>query len=80
MCSSDLVPFIHQPWLRSALERQFHPTDYPEPIVDLQQSYQFAKETLWQLKSADRVRDERERILDRHVERRGYSAINASRA
>ncbi len=74
------VPFIHQPWLRSALERQFHPTDYPEPIVDLQQSYQFAKETLWQLKSADRVRDERERILDRHVERRGYSAINASRA
>ena len=72
------LPFIHQPWLRSPLERQFHPIDYPDPIVDLKQSYQFAKETLWRLKSVDQIRNERERILDRHVERRAYSATNAS--
>ncbi|MEK9920390.1 MAG: FAD-binding domain-containing protein, partial [Luminiphilus sp.] len=72
------LPFIHQPWLRSPLERQFHPVDYPDPIVDLKQSYQFAKETLWRLKSVDQIRNERERILDRHVERRAYSATNAS--
>ena len=74
------LPFIHQPWLRSALERQFHPVDYPDPIVDLKASYQFAKETLWRLKSVDQICDERERILERHVERRGTSSINASRA
>ena len=27
-----------------------HPIDYPDPIVDLKHSYQFAKETLWKLK------------------------------
>lgn len=72
------LPFVHQPWLRSPLERQFHPIDYPDPIVDLKQSYQFAKETLWRLKSVDQIRNERERILDRHVERRAYSVTNAS--
>jgi len=73
------LPFIHQPWLRSALERQLHPIDYPEPIVDLKSSYQFAKETLWRLKSEDEVCIERERILNQHVERRGSTSINASR-
>jgi deoxyribodipyrimidine photo-lyase len=73
------LPFIHQPWLRSALERQFHPVNYPDPIVDLKASYQFAKETLWRLKSVGQICDERERILERHVERRGTSSINASR-
>ena len=73
------LPFIHQPWLRSALERQLHPIDYPEPIMDLKSSYQFAKGTLWRLKSVDEICFERERILNQHVERRGSTSINASR-
>ncbi len=64
------TPLIHQPWLRSPLERQMHPVDYPAPIVDLKHSYQFAKETLWKLKTTKGIRQERERILDQHVERR----------
>ncbi len=64
------TPLIHQPWLRSPLERQMHPVDYPDPIVDLKHSYQFAKETLWKLKTVEGIRRERERILDQHVERR----------
>jgi len=64
------TPLIHQPWLRSPLERQMHPIDYPDPIVDLKDSYQFAKETLWKLKTVEGIRRERERILDQHVERR----------
>ena len=47
-----------------------HPIDYPDPIVDLKHSYQFAKETLWKLKTTKGIRQERERILDQHVERR----------
>ena len=74
------LPFIHQPWLRSAMERQLHPVNYPDPIVDLKETYQFAKDTLWRLKSGDLVRRERERILDRHVERRGYENKHASPA
>jgi deoxyribodipyrimidine photo-lyase len=74
------LPFVHQPWLRSALERHLHPVDYPDPIVDLKAAYQFAKETLWRLQSVDQIRQERERILDRHVERRGYPTTKTHRA
>ena len=63
------TPLLHQPWLRSPMERQLHPVDYPDPIVDLKTSYQFAKETLWKLKADAGVRREKIRILNQHVER-----------
>ena len=71
------TPLLHQPWLRSPLERQMHPIDYPDPIVDLKTSYQHAKERLWHLKSAEGVKRERERILNRHIERRVSRAKRA---
>lgn len=74
------TPLLHQPWLRSPLERQMHPIDYPEPIVDLKTSYQHAKEQLWRLKSSEGVKRERERILSRHIERRVSQAKSASSA
>ena len=64
------TPLIHQPWLLSPMERQLHPIDYPKPVVDLNVSYSFARDALWQLKSDQGVRREKARILDRHVERR----------
>ena len=64
------TPLIHQPWLLSPMERQLHPIDYPEPIVDLKVSYPFARDALWRLKSDHSVRREKARILDQHVERR----------
>ena len=72
------TPLLHQPWLRSPLERQMHPIDYPDPIVDLKTSYQEAKEQLWRLKSTEGVKRERERILSRHIERRVSRAKSAS--
>ena len=51
------------------MERQLHPVDYPDPIVDLKMSYQFAKDALWRLKSDAGVRREKARILNQHVER-----------
>ena len=74
------TPLMHQPWLRSPLERQMHPIDYPDPIVDLKTSYQHAKEQLWRLKSSEGVKRERERILSRHIERRVSQAKSASSA
>ena len=67
------TPLIHQPWQRSSLERVMHPIDYPDPIVDLEASYRRARDILWQLKSDPLVSAERERILNRHVERRFQS-------
>lgn len=64
------TPLVHTPWKRSPLEQVLHPVDYPEPIVDLEQSYRHARDRLWALKSEPLIRKERERILNQHVERR----------
>jgi deoxyribodipyrimidine photo-lyase len=73
------TPLVHQPWLMSPIERMLQPIDYPEPIVDLKSSYQRARDTLWGLKSDPMVRRERERILQRHVERRYQKRFEESR-
>ena len=64
------TPLVHQPWLMSPIERMLQPIDYPEPIVDLKESYKRARDTLWKLKSDPMVGRERERILNQHVELR----------
>jgi len=72
------TPLVHQPWLRSPMERMLHPIDYPDPIVDLETSHRRAREVLWSLKSDRRIASERERILNRHVERRFFKATRAA--
>lgn len=67
------TPLVHQPWLRSPLEQVLHPVDYPEPLVNLEVSHRRAREVLWELKSDPHIHQERERILNRHVERRFQS-------
>ena len=67
------TPLVHQPWLRSPLEHVLHPVDYPEPIVNLDVSHRRARDVLWELKSDPMIYQERERILNRHVERRFQS-------
>jgi deoxyribodipyrimidine photo-lyase len=47
-----------------------HPIDYPDPIVDLEMTHRLARDKLWALKSDPLISRERERILNRHVERR----------
>ena len=64
------TPLVHQPWLRSPMEKVLHPIDYPDPIVDLEQAHRQARDRLWALKNDPAIAQERERILNRHVERR----------
>lgn len=64
------TPLIHQPWLRSPMETMLHPVDYPEPVIDLEASHRRARDNLWALKTDPLIAHERERILNRHVERR----------
>lgn len=65
------APLIHTPWELSPMEQQMYQLqlgqDYPEPIVDIKQSYQQAKALLWQWRSKPQVKQEGQRLLARHV-------------
>lgn len=64
------APLIHEPWLLSPMEHTIYNLDYPEPIVDLAESHQRARNILWALKDDRHIRRERNRILNRHIEHR----------
>ena len=54
------------------MERILYAADggaYPDPVVDVSESYRRARDALWALKKDPAVRRERRRILARHVER-----------
>lgn len=67
------TPLVHQPWLRSPMEKMLHPVEYPDPVVDLEEAHRSARDRLWALKDDPVIAHERQRILNRHVERQ-YSA------
>ena len=62
---------VHTPWLLTDMEQLMYDfklgVDYPEPIVDLKQSYNEAKDLLWQWRNRPQVISEGRRILKRHV-------------
>ena len=64
------APLIHTPWMLTPMERTLYQVDYPEPVVNVNDTYRQARDRLWKLKSDPTVAAERERILDRHVERK----------
>lgn len=66
---------VHTPWLLTDMEQaMFGITlgeDYPEPLVDIDQSYKQAQELLWSWKNKPKVVMEKQRILQRHVRAAG---------
>ncbi len=62
---------IHTPWVMSKLEQQFYSCrigeDYPEPIVDLTESGKHARTILWAMRNSAVVKQENNRILQRHT-------------
>lgn len=63
--------FIHTPWDLppiDALLLNFQPGhDYPDPIVQIEQTGRHAREQLWRHRRTPRVRAEKNRILETHV-------------
>ena len=61
----------HQPWLLTQMEQQMYDIqlghDYPEPIVDLKQSYKSAQQLLWQWRKRSDVQAHVQAILTKHV-------------
>lgn len=65
------APLIHSPWQLSQMEQTMYGftlgEDYPEPIVDVKQSYKDAQALLWLWRKKPKVVIESKRLLNRHV-------------
>ena len=65
------IAYIHEPWKMSAMEQMFCGvvigTNYPLPIVDLQNSSRKARDKIWAHKKHPAVQREKFRILQTHV-------------
>jgi deoxyribodipyrimidine photo-lyase len=62
---------IHQPWELTAMEQQMYQLkldkDYPSPIIDYQTCAKKARDMLWSWRKKPIVKQENQRILNRHV-------------
>ena len=62
---------IHEPWKLNAMEQEFYECtigrDYPEPIVDIDQTRKTASDIVWSYRKKEEVREEGKRILTKHV-------------
>lgn len=63
--------FIHEPWKMTEMEQQLYNfrlgTNYPKPIVNLEQTRKLASDTLWKLQKDLKVKLEAQRILKKHT-------------
>ncbi|MEN9400401.1 MAG: hypothetical protein RL632_1504 [Bacteroidota bacterium] len=68
------LEFIHEPWKMSELEQQMYGlkigTDYPSPIVDLEETQRFASQEMWGSRKEVAVKEDAKRILKKHVNQR----------
>lgn len=65
------APLIHAPWQLTALEVQMYEynpgVDYPNPIIDVNETYKAAQKKLWDFRKRDDVKAEAKRILNTHT-------------
>jgi deoxyribodipyrimidine photo-lyase len=62
---------IHEPWNLSKMEQEFYQckigVDYPQPIVDIEETRKKASDIVWSFRSTSLVKIEGKRILAKHV-------------
>ncbi len=62
---------IHEPWKLSVIEQQLYHciigTDYPFPVVDIEQTRKYASDIVWELRKNYSVKKEGKRITTKHV-------------
>ena len=65
------TPFIHEPWKLTPIEQllyHFVPgTDYPLPIVSLEEAQKAATEFWWNFRTHLEVRNDNKRVLAKHT-------------
>lgn len=62
---------IHEPWKMNDMEQQFYNciigTDYPKPIVNIEETRKYASDIVWSFRKKDEVVEEGKRIIQKHV-------------
>lgn len=65
------VNLIHEPWKLNAIEQQFYNceigTDYPFPIVNLEETRKYASDIVWSFRKKEEVKEEGKLIMNKHV-------------
>ena len=63
--------WIHEPWKMSAMEQHLYQVqigiDYPSPIVDIEATRKAASDVIWSFRKTAAVKQEGNRILQKHV-------------
>ena len=65
------TPLLFEPWKMSLIDQETYECkigkDYPNPIVDISETYKYASSKLWSIKSDPKVKEESSRILQKHT-------------
>ena len=65
------APLLFEPWKISLIDQETYECkigkDYPNPIVDISETYKYAASKLWSIKSNPKVKEESSRILQKHT-------------
>jgi deoxyribodipyrimidine photo-lyase len=65
------ISLLHEPWKLNPIEQTFYNCemgkDYPEPIVNIEETRKYASDIVWSFKKKDEVKEEGKRILKKHV-------------
>jgi deoxyribodipyrimidine photo-lyase len=74
---------LHKPWLLTPMEEQMFELQigqqYPAPLFELAPAYAAARDRLWEWRSRPEVKQEGERILQRHVNAPGSNNFHQRR-
>lgn len=65
---------IHEPWKLNPIEQQLYRceigTDYPAPIVNIEETRKQASDIVWSFRKKNEVKEEAKRILKKHVKQK----------
>ena len=65
------TPLLFEPWKMSLIDQETYECkigkDYPNPIVEISETYKYAASKLWSIKSDPKVKEESSRILQKHT-------------
>lgn len=63
--------FIHEPWKLTPMEQEMYHfklgVDYPQPVVNMESSRQFASDAIWKIIQSERSKIEGKKILRKHT-------------
>lgn len=72
---------IHEPWKLSLIEQQMYECeigkDYPNPIVDIEETRKQASEIVWQYRKTNEVKEEGKRIITKHTNSKKTNLFSA---